>query len=586
MPYPEWVSSPDSAGRPPRSKTGFGPGEWLLLALPIISGVRLRIAAGSGGDVVAAEMLVDMAGPGLALLAIAVGAGGRIALPAAAHVDSALLRRASTQRMVAIFLAAGIGLGIVFPVDLITPNGPWRHMARWALGVALPAWSAGMYALVRGRHSAIALLASLFLGAAPSAVALAIGLFYGLPDGALVMVTTVVGVGAGGGAALAAWFGVSAPGWVVLGTITALASGPGWAVGRYASDPDPSTLDVHSVQALSDDGERMLLRTGRADTQVFRGVEVDLATGETELLHPRSRAATFVGSTRVTWRRSPLHHSANWRQPRDLCRQAPGEEPTCKIGAFPGTGIPLLGAHPRLPIVLVTLYDRIIVWDLTTDETSEIRHDEARIRWPCFHGDASILYRLQSASGPFSQHSLDLATMETKLLTRGHKIQCEPGIPDRPHAQFLRGIAGLSVPARIVAPELPAGGVALTGNALIASWSRDGDTLAVLFEGPIDNLALYTKADGLLPRLTLNAPSDVQVSPDGSMLAYARYVHDAWRAHVVALPSGEELTELASDNGNLRFQTDGSLIITQDREIIRLDPRGHSRTVIFPPPRK
>jgi len=578
------VRQPGSSPETARRKTGFGPGEWLLLALPILSGLRLRFV-GPGSDVVAADMLVDMAGPGLAMLAFAVGAGGRLALPRDCRDDVHAMRKASTLRFLAIVVAAGIGLWIVFPVDLVTQGGAWRRMILWALGVALPLWGAGLFALVRGRHTLVAAMASLLLGAAPSALALGFGLLYGLRAPALVMPATAAGLVAGGGAVLAAWFGVTARGWRVLIALIVLAAGPTWAVSHHHGSPPLDTLSVYAIQGLDVVNDRIVLWTERPDTHTQRMVEVALDTGLPTPLHPLTRGVVYAAGTRVAWRRHPLGHSTNWSFPKALCRET-GDESVCRRGVLPDSGYPILTAHPRRPLVLATLIDRILVWDLEADRFEHAIFHGKRIRWPCFSGEHSILYRTETPSGPFQHMSLDLRTMASTPLGDGHDLQCEPDVPVVPHAQFRRGTKRLGIPGRVFAEGLSEGGVELAGTVVYAVWSRDGSTLAMMFEGRRRNLGAYDAEDGFYDRLTIPASPDLALSPRDSLLAHASHdeVLKQWTVHVTELATGTARAELLTDGPDFAWSADGRLFVLQDLALVAVDPASGAREVVFPRP--
>ena len=577
---------------PPRSvrdrRGGVGPGEWLLLALPVLSGMRLRLQGASADSVVSADTLVDMAGPGLALLAIAVGAGARFALPRECRTDPKVLLRASTIRAVALFAAAAIGLSIVFPLDLITPGGPWRRMIFWSLGVALPTWSGGLYALVRGRSTFIALVAAFGLGSVPTLVAIGIGMAYMASAGALVMPAIGAGLVAGGGAAVAAWFGVTAPGWRVLAALSLASTAPAWAVSKHQADAPVETLDVDGLVAFDPVRRRATLRVSRLDTFTRRLAEVSLVDGSTELLLPVEATLTYAAGTRVTARRSRWQHATERKAPRAFCREtAPGNRTVeCLPDVFPAQGWVILEHHPREKLVLGSTPDRIIVWDLTTGETSRfIEHDKA-IRWPCFQRGRAVLFRLQQAVGPFTQHSIDLDTGVTSLLDEDHNRQCAPDVQVEPYARFLRGRLRLDKASRVVAPGLPEGGVTLRGNVRIAKWSADGATLALLFDGEDGNLGAYSEAWGLMPRVTLKGPPDIALSEDGSLLAYLGTDPGDPDAppttQVIALPSGEHVDSTRADTHQIWWDQDKILFI-RDRRLIRRDPRTGREEVLFPP---
>ncbi len=579
------MTQDESNGSRRRRRGGFGPGEWLLLALPVLSGFRLRFGAGPGADVVAANMLVDMAGPGLAMLAFAVGAWGRVALPRECRDDVDVLRRASTARMVAILLAAGLGLWIVFPVDLVTRQGPWRRMIGWAFGVALPAWGAGLFALVRGRRTLVATLASLGMGAVPALLALGFGLFYELSPAALVMPATASGVVVGGGTALAAWFGVTAPGWIVLTVLIVFAAGPGWAVAEHHAHPPIESLEVYRIQDFDRAGGRVLLWVERRDTHTQRLVEVDPATGDATLLRPRDRDGVYAGGIRVTWRRTPLDQSTRVQQPRALCRETtPGGPVACRPAALPPQGVPILDPHPRLPLVLATLIDRIVVWNLESDVMTASVHPGSRIRWPCFSGDGSILYRVETPVGPFTHHRLDLESMESTALGDGHDLQCEPDTPVVPHASFRRGTRRLGIPGRIFASSLPEDGVTLRGNAIVAVWSRDGGTVAMLFDQHTENLGAYSADGGFIDRITIPPPPNLKLSPDGSLLAHATEEPQGWWIVVTEPTTGGRVAKLPSDSLQMTWTDDARLHLVQEMKLTTVEPRSGERRVLFPPP--
>jgi hypothetical protein len=556
----------------------------LLVLLPILSGVRLRMAGGPD-DVAAANMLVDFAGPGLAILAFAVGAGARFSLPRECRHDPAALRKASSLRMFGLLIATTIGLRLVFPFDLITPSGPWRRMVAWAIGVALPLWAAGMYALVRGRSSMLAAIAALGFGTAPVAIALAWGTLYALPIGALLMPAAAAGLVAGGGAALAAWYGVAARGWVVLTTITAVAVGPAWAVARHYAHPPLDTLDVHALFAFDPVGRRIAIELGRADTHTLQFAEISLDSGAIELLTPLDRGVIYAAGTRVSVRRSAWQHSTGLLRPRSLCREtAPGNrEVDCRKGIIPQGGGVLLGRHPRLHLALATVRDRFVVWDLATDQLTEVVETRARVRWPCFQATRAVLYRLEVGPGPFSHHSLDLVTGESRDLPIGHDLQCAPDVPTQPYAQLIRGRRRLKKPSRVLAPNLP-NGLTLSGNLSLAKWSGDGSTVALLFDRPGANLGGFSEAWGLMPPVTIPPTPDVSLSEDGSMLAYAlNEGGPGWEIVIRELPSGSLITEFAAGQHHMYWDGAGRLLFIHAHRLIRLNPRSGLREVLFPP---
>ena len=577
---PSLAADPSERSR----RNGFGPGEWILLVLPILAGARLRTASGGNGDVIAADLLVDMAGPGLALLAFAVGAGARIALPRECRGDTALLRRASTWRMLAIVAAATIGLRLVFPFEFLDISGPWRRMAWWCLGVAIPSWAAGLFALVRGRHTAVAGLAAALAAVTAPLVATGLGMAYELPLGALVVPGAVCGLVLGGGIAFASWFGVAARGAVVLPFLSALSVLPAWAVAYQHATVPIESLEAGQIIDWDSSRRRALLQVYRLDTVTHRIAEVNLETGKSELLPPRHLVATFAGGTRVTVRRTRWAYATSRGQPRALCRTLPGDpELHCLDGVLPADGGVILTPHPSRPLVLATTFDRILVWNLETGELHTRIEQDSRIRWPCFADEETVLYRIQRAVGPFSQYTLPLDSLEPQLLPDGHDVQCTPNVQASPAARFIRGTKRLSKPSRILAAGLPPEGVVVLGPVIVAAWSGDGETLALLFQQRMNNLGAYNPKWGFMPRATIPPTSDIHVSRNGEMLAFAvESPGGEWRVEVVNLPEGDHVSRFASDS-NILFWDDSGLLVVDRRQLLRIEPRTSDRAVLFPP---
>ena len=140
--------------------------------------------------------------------------------------------------------------------------------------------------------------------------------------------------------------------------------------------------------------------------------------------------------------------------------------------------------HPWRQRLLLFRPDRLEVRDLTEGSSWTFREDQGLIRWPCFAEGDRVLWRVEVAPPPYRQMAAELQpASEAGALSLGHEIQCLAAGGRSAASRFVRGRRREGRTSRLEGPGFPAGGLDLGSDVVVAQWSTDGKTLALLRDG-------------------------------------------------------------------------------------------------------
>ena len=575
------LADPESESHP-RRRPLLGPLRGLdliLLAIPVLSALRLRAEVGQSGEsFLAAHLLVSFLGPYLVVSALLFGLRPDL-LTRAAAPSSARLLRASTGRVLVLVLVALVSLRVLVKPDLAFTSGPFWQLLLWMGALALPLWTTTLLLRLRGVLSWRALGAALVVLCGFAAGALVLGVVTVLPPAGMIVPLAVGGGVYSAGIWGAAWRRVEG-GWLMIEVATATASVVVCtALAFRVADPPLDTLDVTALIAFDEVGQRVAFAVERPLSRFYGMAEYDLEAGSWTEFDRSVGSVVYAQGRRVLARRSGVSYTLDTQGPISLCREDPsGHVCGAKLGR--GSGL-LVRGHGRAPLVVAHRGRELVVWDLESDRVwKQVR--AGAIRWPCFGPDRTLYWRVQEGEPPYTQEvlRLDEEDPQPEELPLVHREGCGDREQAEPVVRFVRGRRLASTSSTLEGPGLPGGRIEIPGEVGQAAWSTDGRVLALMLHGGL--VRYYTTELGLGPALPIERNTGLFLSGDGALVSFivADEPHD--RVIVRTVPDNRLVADERGE-GRVFWTGAGKVVFLRDLQLVRLDPADGQVEVLFPP---
>ena len=577
------VATDPEPQHPPRRRSLLGPSRGLdliLLAIPPLSAVRLRLEAGEVGDeILAAHLLVSFLGPYLVVAALLFGLRPELLSRAEAPTPGQLLR-ASTVRVTALVIVTLASLRVLVIPDLAYVSGPFWRLLLWMGALALPLWTTTLLLRLRGVLTWRALGVTLLVLGGFAAGALALGVATVLPPAGMAVPLAVGGAVYSVGIWVAAWRRVEG-GWLQVEVATAAAAvAVSTVLGFRVADPPLDTVAVTALLAFDEQGQRVAFGVERSLSRFYGMAEYELETGRWREFERSVDLVAYAQGCRIVARRSGVSYTLDTMGAVTLCREDPAGE-VCGVKLGPGPRL-LVRGHTRAPLVVAHRGRELVAWDLESDRIwKQVRG--GLIRWPCFGADRSLYWRVQAGDPPYTQEilRLDDVAPEPRTLPLIHGEGCEDRGQVEPAARFVRGRHLAGTPSTLEGPGLAGGRVEIPEQVGQSVWSADGQVLALMLQGEM--VRYYTPGSGLGPALPMDGNTGLALSPDGAMVAFIVVGEPHDRVIVRSVPDNQVVAEMPGE-GRVLWTGDDRLLFIQEQQLVRLDPVGGAREILFPPP--
>ncbi len=563
-----------------------------VLLFPLVTALRLAAELHSEMDgVIGIELIVPLVSTWAALCGLVLGAGAEMFVPAAQREDPEAKLAAVSWRMLAVLVVVPLSLAIIQPPRLLDLGPEWRDIAVRMATVAVPIWAGTLLARSRGLGPLRTLLLVPAWGGAVLGAAVVAGRLAYLDDSAAQAVVAAAGVVGSIGLYLAVTERVTASLSRVLLSVGSLAVAICGAMILWFMHPPAELAWVEGLGGVSAASGEIFF-DAQEPNRLTRIFALQTASGEIRRLPHGIRIMKVLGDQQLT-----SHPSARLpfldRTTR-MCATRRGEEERCLGPAFPYEGTHI-DVHGALPLALMVTRHAILVWDLGANQAWQVARPEAVVRWPCFDDAGGLIWRLQTAEGPFLQERLVLGELppgdasdppEVSALARplpmDHRFQCRPA---RPHTvgRLVRGRTLMGRPHVLFGPGLPGGRVELDSLSGESFWSDDGGTF--LFKNDEQHLRFYRPEFGLSAPLLLPRETGSNLSPNGALLAHFTDAGPGGFPLLVRdVPDGTLLMSTTSDTPGTTWIGDDAVLVVRTGRLIRVDVPSGEETVLFPPP--